>query len=126
MQHTDIKEYNMSIKSAFLVFGIILLCNFLFQCTLAVDKDEFYCKSKSTNLYKSACKRCINDADCDYENKLNRFKACHCSNLELLNNDGGKGLQPSTLIRIVYVYTINSLKVHEGMVVKYLIMIWNS
>ena len=105
---------------------MILLCNFVFQSTLAVDEDEFYCKSKSSNLYKSACKRCINDADCDYENKLNRFKACHCSNLELLNNDGGKGLQPSTLIRIVYVYTINSLKVHEGMVVKCLIIIWYS
>ena len=116
----------MSIKSACLVFGMILLCNFVFQSTLAVDEDEFYCKSKSSNLYKSACKRCINDADCDYENKLNRFKACHCSNLELLNNDGGKGLQPSTLIRIVYVYTINSLKVHEGMVVKCLIIIWYS
>ena len=70
-----------------MIFGMILLCN------LAVDEDEFYCKSKSSNLYKSACKRCINDADCDYENKLNRFKSCHCSNLELHNDDGGKRLE---------------------------------
>ena len=72
---------------------MILLCNFLFQSTLAVDEDEFYCKSKSSNQYKSACKRCLNDADCDYEKELNTFKSCHCSNLELLNDDGGKGLE---------------------------------
>ena len=83
----------MSTKSVYLVFGKLLFLLLLIQNILAVDEDEFYCKSKSSNLYKSACKRCINDADCDYENKLNRFKTCHCSNLELLNNDGGKGLE---------------------------------
>ena len=79
----------MSIKSACLVFGMMLLCNFVFQSTLAVDEDEFYCKSKE-GKYKFACKRCINNEDCDYNNEtLSKFKSCYCSNLELVNSTGG-------------------------------------
>ena len=80
----------MLIKSVCLLSGIIFQSTFLFQNILAVEEDEFYCRSESDNLYKSACKRCINDEDCDYEYELSNFKSCHCSDLELLNNDGGK------------------------------------
>jgi len=63
----------------------LLFLLLLIQNILAVDEDEFYCKSKA-GKYKSACKRCINNTDCDYDNEtLSKFKSCHCSNLELVN-----------------------------------------
>ena len=56
---------------------------------LAIKDDEFYCQSKE-GKYEYACKRCINDEDCDYDyGKLSKFKSCQCSNLELVNKEGG-------------------------------------
>ena len=82
----------MSTKSVYLVFGKLLFLSLLIQNILAVDEDEFYCKSKA-GKYKFACKRCINNEDCDYNNEtLSKFKSCHCSNLELVKiKDPGKG-----------------------------------
>ena len=78
----------MSTKSVYLVFGKLLFLLLIIQNILAVDEDEFYCKSKA-GKYKFACKRCINNEDCDYNNEtLSKFKSCHCSNLELVNSKG--------------------------------------
>ena len=61
---------------------ILFLCNFLIQNILALEEDEFYCKSKS-ETYKNACKKCINEENCNY----GKFKSCQCIDLELFNSD---------------------------------------
>ena len=69
--------------------GISYLLPIVNSNILAIKDDEFYCQSKE-GKYEYACKRCINDEDCDYDNgKLSKFKSCQCSNLELVNKEGG-------------------------------------
>ena len=69
--------------------GILYLLPIVNSNILAIKDDEFYCQSKE-GKYEYACKRCINDEDCDYDNgKLSKFKSCQCSNLELVNKEGG-------------------------------------
>ena len=87
--HVFLKRHTMPTKSVCLVFGKLLFLLLLIQNIFAVDEDEFYCKSKA-GKYKFACKRCINNEDCDYNNEtLSKFKSCYCSNLELVNSTGG-------------------------------------
>ena len=69
--------------------GILYLSPIVNSNILAIKDDEFYCQSKE-GKYDYACKRCINDEDCDYDyGKLSKFKTCQCSNLELVNKEGG-------------------------------------